>query len=102
MDSSWALDAPDSRGGRRMNDGNSIDLVDPELRDLLSVFPQLSLSLDALPQIRRDGDEMWRNLAAAAGSLPDKGIQAAEQRVPGPPGAPDVRVLTYEPTSIKQ
>jgi acetyl esterase/lipase len=85
-----------------VSESNSLDLVDPELRDLLSVFPQLALSLDALPQIRREGDEMWRNLAAAAGSLPDKGIRAAEQRVPGPPGAPDVRVLTYEPTSIKQ
>jgi len=81
-----------------VTDGHSPDLVDPELRGLLSAFPQLSLSLDALPQIRRDGDEMWRNLLAAAGTPPDKGIRVAERFVPGPPGAPAVRVLTYEPT----
>jgi len=85
-----------------VNDGNSIDLVDPELRGLLSAFPSLSLSLDALPQIRRDGDEMWRNLAAAAGTPADKGIRVAERFVPGAPGAPAVRVLTYEPTRTRQ
>ena len=85
-----------------MNDGNPIDLVDPELQGLLSAFPVLSLSLDALPQIRRDGDEMWRNLAAAAGIPEDKGIRVAERFVTGPPGAPAVRVLTYEPTRIRQ
>ena len=85
-----------------MTDGDSPDLVDPELRGLLSALPQLSLSLDALPQIRRDGDEMWRNLAAASGTAPDKGIRVAEKYVPGPPGAPAVRVLTYQPTRIRQ
>ncbi len=85
-----------------MNDGNSVDLVDPELRGLLTAFPQLSLSLDELPQIRRDGDEMWRNLAAAAGPPADKGIQVAERIVPGPAGAPAVRVLTYDPARVRQ
>jgi len=85
-----------------MDDGNSIELVDPELRGLLSALPQLSLSLDSLPQIRRDGDEMWRNLVAAAGIPADNGIRVAERFVPGPPGAPAVRVLTYEPTSVRQ
>jgi acetyl esterase/lipase len=85
-----------------VNDGNSIDPVDPELRGLLTAFPQLSLSLDALPQIRRDGDEMWRNLAAAAGTPADKGIRVDERFVPGPAGAPAVRVLTYDPTRVRQ
>jgi acetyl esterase/lipase len=84
-----------------MSDDDSLDLVDPELRGLLSAFPQLSLSLEELPQIRRDGDEMWRNLAAAAGTAPDKGIRATERFIPGPPGAPSVRLLTYEPTHVR-
>jgi acetyl esterase/lipase len=82
--------------------GQSHDPVDPELRGLLSAFPQLSLSLEALPQIRLDGEEMWRNLVAVAGTPADKGIRVAERFVPGPPGAPAVRVLTYGPTRIKQ
>ena len=85
-----------------MTDDHSPHLVDPELQGLLSAFPQLSLSLEALPQIRRDGEEMWRNLTAAAGTPPDKGIRVAERVVPGPPGAPAVRVLTYEPTRTRQ
>ena len=80
-----------------MSDDHSADLVDPELQGLLSAFPQLSLSLEALPQIRLDGEEMWRNLTAAAGTPQNQGIRVAERFVPGPPGAPAVRVLTYEP-----
>ena len=85
-----------------MNDGPAADLVDPELQGLLSAFPQLSLSLEALPQIRRDGEEMWRTLVAAAGTPPDKGVRVSERFVPGSPGAPAVRVLTYEPARTRQ
>jgi len=85
-----------------VNDADSPDLVDPELRDLLSVFPQLSLSLEALPQIRLDGEEMWRNLVGSAGVAQDTGVRVDERFVPGPPDAPAVRVLTYEPTRSKQ
>jgi acetyl esterase/lipase len=85
-----------------VTNGQSRDLVDPELRGLLSVFPQLSLSLEALPQIRLDGEEMWRNLVASPGSPQAKGIRVAERFVPGPPGAPAVRVLTYEPARSEQ
>jgi len=50
-----------------MSHGDSLVLVDPELLDLLSAFPQLSLSLDELPQIRRDGDEMGSDQPAGRG-----------------------------------
>ena len=85
-----------------MTNGHSPDLVDPELLGLLNAFPQLSLSLEALPQIRLDGEEMWRNLVAAAGAPRHPDIRVAERSVPGPPGAPAVRVLTYEPARSGQ
>lgn len=84
-----------------MKERISSDMVDPELRNLLDAFPPLSLSLDALPQIRRDGDEMWRNLLAAADGAPDEGVRRAERFVPGPSEAPLVRVLTYQPTRVR-
>jgi acetyl esterase/lipase len=77
---------------------DSLNLVDPELRDLLGAFPPLSLSLDTLAQTRREGAELWRNLLAAAGPLPERGVRVEEHLVAGPPGAPRVRVLTYLPT----
>jgi acetyl esterase/lipase len=80
-----------------MSGEDFLDLVDPELRGLLGAFPTLTLSLDELPQIRRDGAELWRNLLAAAGPAPEMGVRVAERAVPGPPGAPPVRVLTYQP-----
>jgi acetyl esterase/lipase len=85
-------------GGQVMSHDDPFEFVDPELRGLLGAFPTLELSLDALPQTRRDGAELWRNMQAAAGPPPDRGVRVAERSVPGPPGAPPVRVLTYHPT----
>jgi acetyl esterase/lipase len=81
-----------------MSAGPSLELVDPELWQLLESFPPLVLSLEELPQIRAAGAEFWEKLhAAAAGACGD--VQRAEHHVPGPPDAPKVRVLAYRPTA---
>jgi acetyl esterase/lipase len=82
-----------------MTSGPPLDLVDPELRRLLESFPPLVLSLEELPQIRTEGAELWRQINAAAATTADRGIQSAEQWIPGPPGAPKVRLLTYRPAA---
>ena len=82
--------------------GPAVELVDPELRSLLDAFPPLVLSLEALPQTRAEGAELWKqlNAIAAASASASADIQVAEQRIPGPPGAPEVRVLTYRPARV--
>ncbi len=70
-------------------------LVDPGLLPLLETFPVLALSDDVLPLMRQ---------ASALPPVQDDpgtaGVQVAVRSVPGPAGAPDVRVVTYRPTSL--
>ncbi|WP_437311078.1 alpha/beta hydrolase [Sorangium sp. So ce388] len=70
-------------------------LVDPELAPMLERFPPLHLSRETLPQARAALAEMT---ARSAGLLPAfRHIAVTERRVPGPAGAPEVRVLVYFP-----
>ena len=70
-------------------------LVDPEIAPLLDVFPNLTLTTESLLQNRAFLNEMLSQGSAAAPAFPD--IDVSERHVPGPQGAPDVRVIVYLP-----
>ena len=70
------------------------DLVDPELRPLLALLPTVTLDDQALVAMR--GRPPW---------FPEpeiEGVVTDELRVPGPPGAPEVRVVVWRPTSTSE
>jgi acetyl esterase/lipase len=71
----------------------TIDLVDPELRDALALWPQLPLSIESLTQRRADALKLAG--AVPQPDLPD--ITADEIRVESTFGAKPIRVLTYRP-----
>lgn len=73
-------------------------LVDPEIVPVLDQFPALHFTPDTLPQVRALTAQMLEQQRALAPDFPD--IEVTEQRVPGPPGAPDVRVLVYLPQRV--
>lgn len=65
--------------------------VDPELRGMLAMMPQEKFSREALKEIRAA-------MGAFGASAPViNSVTATERFVPGPEGAPEVRVLIYEP-----
>lgn len=70
-------------------------LVDPEIAPILDTFPRLEFTPETLPQLRAVLAEMNAQMAALAPAFP--AIEVREHRVPGPEGAPDVRVLVYLP-----
>ena len=70
-------------------------LVDPEIAPMLDMFPNLSPTAESLPQNRAFLNEMLSQANAAAPAFPD--IDVSERHIPGPQGAPDVRVLVYLP-----
>lgn len=73
-------------------------LVDPEIVPMLEMFPRLTLTTESLPQTRIFLNEM--NAQALAG-LPDYStVAVSERHIPGPQGAPDVRVLVYLPKNV--
>ena len=74
---------------------NTRHLVDPEVAPLLDQFPSLQFTPEILPQVRASMGEMFEQLGSLAPAFPD--IEVSERHVPGPEGAPDVRVLVYLP-----
>lgn len=71
-------------------------LVDPELVAALDAFPALEFTPETLPLIRAALKE-W----PTPEDLPDySAISVSERFVPGPEGAPDVRVLVYMPGNV--
>lgn len=70
-------------------------LVDPEILPLLEVFPALQFTPENLSDVRVGVAAMLAQGAALAPAFPD--VAVSERRVPGPAGAPDVRVLIYLP-----
>jgi triacylglycerol lipase len=72
---------------------STIELVDPELRDALALWPQQPLTADTLTQRRADSLKVIA--AAPKPDLPD--ITANEIRVESAFGAKPIRVLTYRP-----
>jgi acetyl esterase/lipase len=74
-------------------------LVDPELVAMLDQFPALELTAETLGQVRAMMQAMRSQTPPNLPAFPD--IAVSERFVPGPEGAPDVRVLVYLPTSVQ-
>ncbi|HEX3640389.1 MAG TPA: alpha/beta hydrolase [Ktedonobacteraceae bacterium] len=74
-------------------------LVDPELVALLDTFPALNLTAEALPQTRSFFKETM-NIQTLVDPPAFSMISVSERHIPGPQGAPDVRVLVYLPTNV--
>jgi acetyl esterase/lipase len=74
-------------------------LVDPELVAMLDQFPALELTAETLGQTRAMMQAMRSQTPPNLPAFPD--IAVSERFVPGPEGAPDVRVLVYLPTSVQ-
>ena len=73
-------------------------LVDPELLPILDMFPALNLNAETLAQARAVPNEELTRLFANIPEFPD--IAVSDRRIPGPQGAPDVRVLVYLPKNV--
>jgi acetyl esterase/lipase len=72
---------------------STIELVDPELRDALALWPQVSLTAETLPRRRADALALLSTVPTP--DLPD--IMTAEILVESAFGAKPIRVLTYRP-----
>ncbi|HEX2910920.1 MAG TPA: hypothetical protein VH186_08950 [Chloroflexia bacterium] len=68
-------------------------MVDPEVTPLLDFFPQFELKSETLNETRAILGNLYNQVEAPA--FPD--IEVNERQIPGPEGAPDVRVLLYLP-----
>jgi acetyl esterase/lipase len=76
----------------------SISHVDKELLPMLERFQTLEIVPEAIPELR--AGLRTQILALAPGESPAVGKVVCH--IPGPPGAPDVRVLIYTPKSPAQ
>jgi triacylglycerol lipase len=77
----------------------TLGLVAPELLPLLDIFPAFDFNEDVLPAVRAGTAIERENRPPLS---PEQQAVACEERfVPGPPGAPDVRVLVYTPPRQK-
>jgi acetyl esterase/lipase len=87
----------------RSNKGECImasrHLVHRDLLPRLEQAPSFKFTKKNLGQIRAAANEMLREAMSAIPPLPD--IAYSERMVPGPKGAPDVRVLLYQPRAPK-
>ena len=72
-------------------------LVDEELLGFLDARPPIQLSSETLEATRKGFLEMRAQILAGFTPLP--GIEKTERFVPGPKGAPEVRVLVFTPKS---
>ena len=73
------------------------NLVDPELLPLLETFPVHAYSDEVLPLMRQAS-----TLPPVQDDQGTAGVQVAVRNVPGPAGAPDVRVVTYRPAGLSE
>jgi acetyl esterase/lipase len=78
---------------------NSRHLVDADLAPYLDVLPPLVLDRGTLPAVREARKLHFEQLQA--GRAPVADIHSSERLVPGPDGAPDVRVLIYRPIAAQ-
>jgi acetyl esterase/lipase len=75
-------------------------LVDPELVVMLDQFPTLELTDETLGQVRAMLAAMNAELLPNAPEFPD--IKVSERFAHGPEGAPDVRMLLYQSTTVQE
>ena len=71
-------------------------LVDPELVALLDQIPAPVLTAETLRQIRAMSSQAFTDSSQLSA------LSRSERFIPGPQGAPDVRVLVYLPTSMQE
>ena len=64
--------------------------VHPDLRGLLSTMPQEDFTREALPVIRKASGAPFGPV-----SVPDDNVTIRDEFIPGPEGAPDIRVRIY-------
>lgn len=77
---------------------NSRHLVDPDLVAILDMIPSAPLTAESLIMSRASSAAMF-----AAMPVPDyPNLRVCERHVPGPAGAPDVRILLYQPMQAAQ
>ena len=74
---------------------STIELVDPELRDALALWPQVSLTDETLTRRRADALALLSSIPIP--DLPD--ITTGEIHVESAFGAKPIRVLTYRPVT---
>jgi acetyl esterase/lipase len=68
-------------------------LVDPELLPVLKQFPAFELSAEMVRQFRQ---------MPGAPPLPAPAPQPVERHIPGPPGAPEVRLWVVDPAPLEK
>ena len=71
--------------------------VNPQLRASMSSLPQEEFTKEGLPEIRAAMSQQFLQLEALSGS-----VCVTNRYIPGPDGAPDVRVRIYEPAKKTQ
>jgi acetyl esterase/lipase len=81
-----------------MRETTSRQLVDPELLAALDTFPLLVFSAESLP-LMRAGLPQFLQMTPVS-DVTD--VTVVERFVPGPAGAPDVRLLVYTPDSAER
>ena len=74
-------------------------LVDPELAALLDQIPTVELTEEIIKQVRARDQRMRSQKIPNLPTFPD--IEVTECFVPGPEGAPEVRVLVYLPITVE-
>lgn len=84
-----------AQGVRPVSTRGSRRLVDPQLIPLLDLLPPLELSAETLAAAR--ASSMRLPVDQAFVEL----VEMTAHHVPGPPGAPDVKVLVYRPKAAK-
>ncbi|MDC0707090.1 alpha/beta hydrolase [Stigmatella sp. ncwal1] len=73
---------------------SSRHLVDPELHSFIEQWSEINPTRERLPAMRL---ELARGLEKGAPPVLPRDVEVSERWVPGPPDAPDVRVLVYRP-----
>ncbi|ADO69814.1 alpha/beta hydrolase [Stigmatella aurantiaca] len=73
---------------------SSRHLVDPELHPFIEQWSEIKPTRETLPRMRL---ELARGLEKGAPPTLPRDVEVSERWVPGPPGAPEVRVLVYRP-----
>jgi len=74
----------------------SYHLLDPELIPANQQIPSPGFRLDSLSQLRAD---MLKKAVTASAACEDPSVETATIHVPGPYGAPAVRILSYRPVA---
>src|SRR5215467_10899392 len=75
---------------------NFIEQLDPELRVVLEAMPtEGAVDLNNIPAARAKMRKLITNLQANLPAI--EGVRSQDRSVPGPPGAPAVRVRVYQP-----